>query len=253
MADETRVQQVRGLIRDISEFINGEEIYPRIIFHLDITVLALISKAIRVAGAICILVEQGYGDEAFGMLRTLVDLTFTIRYIGNKDSFERSAKFVRFFAKSHEVWTSVITRHYPFLQVANPDHDRLLKVAQHFPSPHKWTGLGDQTKQMAAEADSFEHDASGNPVTMIWDYDVIYMWTSHYVHPTVEALDRHSVEPRAKFRIYGGKARVEKSDMTLFAVVSYLGRICASGFRTLKLEFPQALEAKIKDTLEALK
>jgi len=51
---------------------------------------------------------------------------------------------------------------------------------------------------MALEADAVEVDpVTGKPVVHEFAYKAIYRWTSHYVHPTIAALENHIVQAGA--------------------------------------------------------
>jgi hypothetical protein len=68
-------------------------------YAADWVLLALVSKSIWVAKAVCNLVQGGYPEEAFGLTRTLTDIFFTVRYICNKDSDRRARQYANYFAK----------------------------------------------------------------------------------------------------------------------------------------------------------
>lgn len=189
LAYKSEIRRVRALLRRLTDFIDQQEIWPRRTLYLDIIILALFSKSIRVGQAVCTLVANGFDDEAFGLGRTLVDIALSVRYISNGEGFDRSRRYAEFFAKDHEQWTKLIQKYYPNQPLHfGPQHTTMLELAKKFRSPHQWTGLGDQTKAMAIEDDTIETDASGNPVKWEFDYEVIYKWSSHFVHSTVVAL-----------------------------------------------------------------
>jgi len=219
---------------------------------VDLLILALLSKAIRVGGAVCTLVAAGFNDEAFGLGRTLIDIALTVRYITNGDSFERSRRYAEFFGKDHEQWMKLIQKYYPSQQFrVGAHHAKMLELAKKFRSPHQWTGLGDQTRAMAMEDDIVERDSSGNPVRWEFDYEVVYKWTSHFVHSTVSSLDAH-VPVEDPFRVHSGKQRTPKAGMALFNVAIYLWKICICGFRELKIDFSPQLSSSFDRTIKAL-
>jgi len=251
MAAKLTVKNVRGLVARVIRAVNREGFYPRSNVHLDMVLLALLSKSLIVSRATCKLVESGFYEEAFGLTRTLIDIFFTVRYIANLDSFERSDMFVEFYAKDYEGWVAVVQKYYPSAPPAPPSHHaEMLRLARRFKNPHKWTGLGDQTKRMASEASTVEKGPRGEPVTAEFDYEVLYKWTSHYVHPTVVSLGTHAVERRERFVVHSKKHGpfLKFKGLALFNVVAFLAKIIICSYRGLKEKIP----TKISDELDRL-
>src|ERR1035438_71141 len=121
---KTDLESVRGLLASATTYLNDLELYPRGrgIF-LDAVVLAILSKSIRVGGAICLLVEQDFHSEAFALSRTMLELALYARYISNADSFNRSEMFVKFVAKDREGWSKVLSKYYPaVVPILRPKH-----------------------------------------------------------------------------------------------------------------------------------
>lgn len=202
------LEHVRCFVDRVRTTVDNREVYPRRTQYLDVVLLMLLSKAVRVSEATCTLIETGYYEEASGLSRTLIDLFFTSRYLANRESLERADKFVRFWAKDYSAWIPLIEKYYLAGNfVRPPHHEEMVRVASEYRSPHKWTGLGDQTKQMALEPYSPEAPADGAPVTAEFDYEVIYKWTSHFVHSTVAALDSHGIEPGDAFAVFARKEK----------------------------------------------
>jgi hypothetical protein len=182
--------------------------------------LGLYSKCITVAEAIIALLDSGFSDEAFGMTRTLVDIFITLHYIANKDTDERAQRYYEFSAKDIEVWSEKIIPDY-WPKMMQPLDNRTKTVAITYPSPHQWSGK--TTKDMALEPDTVEVDpATGKPTVHDFAYRVIYRWTSHYVHPTIVALENHLVQAgRDNFIVHNGRER-DMSHLTAFNIASYV-------------------------------
>jgi hypothetical protein len=237
---KTDLETVRSLLASATKYLNALELYPRGrgVF-LDAVVLAILSKSMRVGEAICLLVEYDFHSEAFALSRTMLELALFARYISNADSFKRSETFVKYVAKDHEAWTNLISKYYP-AAVPNfhPDHAKMLEIAKQFKDPHKWSGKN--VRDLAMEDDAFETLPNGNPFRWEFDYEVIYKWTSHYVHGTVIAVDEHATGPRQPFRVKGGP-NIRKGDMALFNLVLYLHRSFIAAFRSINYELSQAM------------
>jgi Family of unknown function (DUF5677) len=111
---KTDLESVRGLVDSATKYLNELELYPRGrgVF-LDGVVLAILSKSIRVGGAICLLVEHDFHSEAFALSRTMLELALYARYISNADSFKRSEMFAKFVAKSLRTISNKIGSYRP--------------------------------------------------------------------------------------------------------------------------------------------
>ncbi len=113
-----------------------------------------------------------------------------MRYICNDDSDRRARRYANFFAKEQEVWLRLKNTYFPKRKIrARPDQATLTVLAKQFTNPYRWSGH--DTRYLAQEPDTNEFDSSGNPATQVFDYEVIYGWTSRFVHPTVAAVDSH--------------------------------------------------------------
>lgn len=243
MPSELNVGDVRTVIERLEKYIDNSEFIPAVRFYRSIVLLGLISKALTVARAICVLVEADFPGEAFGVSRTLIDIFLTIRYIGNKDTEARAKQFAEFYAKDHEGWTKVIQKFYPAMTIPSGEfHEKSLEIAKEYKSAHQWTGLGDQTRQMALEDDSYEFRSPGNPLNCEFDYEVIYKWTSFFVHGTVSSLEPHLTEAAEAFRV---RARIGleqgRGESALFNVLAYLSKSFVCAFRAMRQEQPEEI------------
>src|SRR5205823_1478862 len=130
-------------------------------------------------------VENEFYAEAFGMSRTVFELSLAARYISNGDAFQRAAVYANYFAKDHEAWTNIVAKYYPTTKPQfNANHARLLAKARLIKDVHRWSGKS--IKHMAMEDDAFENDPNtGQPFRWEFDYEAVYKWTSHFVHGTV--------------------------------------------------------------------
>jgi hypothetical protein len=220
-------------LQDVSESINALGIYPRRYVCNDAVSLVLLSKTIRTGEAVCLLIEQGFGDEAFGLSRTMVELSLSGRYIANDPDFcKRSELYIRYFAKDHETWTKMIQKYYPeMFPRYHADHERMLETARTFKSPHSWHD--GTVRDIVVEGDLVEVDEHGHPANWEYDYEVVYKWTSHFVHGTVVAMDAHALEPGVAFAVDAGQQRMDKAGMALFNVAMYLFKSTVSCWNDL--------------------
>lgn len=245
--DTTNSAAVGRFIETIADLVNETGFYPRCNVYLDAVLLALLSKSLAVGSAVRVLVEAGFPEEAFGLSRTLIDLYLTTRYITNRDASGRADKFAGFSAKEKQGWDRISQKYYG--RPATTDARRrseILNEARQYPHPHWWTGRGDHTKQMALEDDTYEIDAaSGKPLTAEFDYEVVYKWTSYYVHPTASSLDSHAVQRGQRFSIHARKGEgMRVGTMALFNTVVQVYKILLRVFRVLRVDVPEEISTQ---------
>jgi hypothetical protein len=244
MRQKTRIpttRQVRTQIKRLERYINNLRMIPASQVYRSKVILPLFSKALTVGRAICVLVDKGFPAEAFAMSRTLVDMYFCVRYMSNKDTEARITTYVEYFARVHQEWGSIVAKHFPKTRVSLPSwHDEVMEMAKKFTSKHQWTGHGGQAKFMALEEDTRELDEHGKPFKSEFDYDVIYFWTSHYVHVTIIALEGHASEPGEVFRV-GARRWIEqgRGADALFNTLVFLSKIIICGCRVMREEQPE--------------
>jgi hypothetical protein len=183
----------------------------------------------------------------------LIEIFFAIRYISNRESEARAKTYAEYFAKTHEEWAKIIKKHYPRRRIRTPGfHKKVLQVAKNYKSRYQWTDLRGQTKVMALEDDTYEVDSKGRPVRQEFDYEVIYWWTSQFVHATVVSLRSHGTEPGEIFRV---RARIEEDEEraidSLFNVLLFLSKIFICAFRGLRQEPPEKILTQIRELISS--
>lgn len=232
------VDHVRKFVTYAKQVLNATRYFPPVAGYRYIAALALYSKCITVAEATMHLIDSEYYDEAFGMTRTLVDINITLRYIANKDSDARAKLFCQFFAKDVEGWSGVIKNYWPN-QVHTMD-TRTQNIAANYPHPHRWSGK--TVSAMALEEDTVDLDpATQKPFVDNFSYEVIYRWTSHYVHPTIVALQNHLVQAgHDNFVVHSGNVR-EPGHMAAFNVATYVSKTLVSFYRCMGDPQPKRL------------
>ena len=145
-------RQIRGQLKRLENWINDLKMIPATQVYRSKVVLPMFSKALTVGGAICVLVDEGFPAEAFGLSRTLADMYFCVRYISNKDTDARMTTFVEYWARVHQEWGSIVAKHFSTSKVTLPLwHDEVMQIAKKFASKHNWTGHGGQVKCRSAD------------------------------------------------------------------------------------------------------
>jgi hypothetical protein len=244
---------VRSFIRKTVRHINRAEYYPRQTEPSDLVVLALASKALVVGSAVCKLVETRFYEEAFGLTRTLAEIWLNLRYITNEGNSDRAETYGNYFAKDYEGWMNIIQKYYPAVPLSLPSHHaEMVKIAKRYKHPHSWSGLRGAVKAMALEDDSFQNDASGKPMRCEFDYEVLYKWTSHFVHATAVAVDTHAVEHGSPFGIHSRKRLGFRfKELALFNTAVYLSKILLRSFSAIGRQVPHAISEEADRLLKS--
>lgn len=227
--DRSEIEHVRRFVAYVKLRLNKAWYYPPYEGYRYMVALALYSKAITVAEATLALVDAGFNDEAFGLTRTLADIFFTLRYIANQDTDDRAKRYSEFAFKDAEVWNDVTRTYWPG-RVQTLD-TRTQRIASTYSSPHQWSGKS--VKEMALEPDNHEVDPNtGKAAVHDFHYQVIYRWTSHYVHPTIGALTNHLVQAgRDHFVVNGSRNKKDMRHWALFNLAACLANTMIAFYR----------------------
>lgn len=240
------VQKLRALLQRTTEFINQQSFIPRQNTAVDAVALAFVSKAISVGLAICSLVHRGFDDEALGLSRTLVEMSMTLRFIANKDSFERARRYAGFLQKFREGWlTKVIPKHFPGSEpnLGTRQRKEMLEMAKEFTNAILWSGK--TTKDMAMEPDELEKDSEGQPYKDEFDYEVMFNLTSQPVHATSAGIEPHVNNPGEVFRVGVKHSGLFGSgDLALHNAATYLNKIILNAFRIVGCTLSSGLSAE---------
>jgi hypothetical protein len=239
-------------IDKLERYIDASGFIPATQQHRGQIILALFSKCLTIGRAVCSLVQAGFGEEAFGVTRTLIEIYFDIRYIANKDTELRAEKFAMFFAKDLEGWRTIIPKYYPNIVPPNTEEwKQILEAARKYKNPYDWSGEPQKTRSLATEPDTYEFDSAGNGTTAEFDYEVFFKLTSHYVHSTVCALEGHIVEREDTFRIRRNWNPYKRADLALFNVLAMISKTFICGFRALRYEQPEEILQEINLKMQA--
>lgn len=236
-------REVLEQIEKLEQFINDWQMIPATGALRNQVLLALLSKTLTVARAVCTLVESNFPAEAFGLSRTLIDIFFSVRYISNNHTEERATTFVEYRDRIRKEFLDIHNRYYPNkLDAANILGLETLQVSNKFKSRGHWTGHGGQAKLMALEPDQFEKNELGEPLTGAIDYDAFYFWASQFVHGTIKSLDAHGVIPGDVFKVHCCPEREsEYGRLSLFNVLIYLNKTFIHACRAMQEEQPEEI------------
>jgi hypothetical protein len=268
---------LRGTVKKIAVFLNEQRYHPRANVVLDRVVLALVSKAVKVAQGVISLIDAGLPEEAFGVSRTLVEIALSLRFITNRHSERRARRFVHYVGK----WKIQMMRRlegltsrdakgvdqpkYTKAQLRKmmPDYKLMLKWAREFPkSPAAhWSqarygkngkkGKASNARTLALEADGHER-VNGAGVNWQFDYEWVYSWTSQYVHATAACVESHVTEPGQAFLVQIAPHRNRVGDSAIFNTTLYLYKILRMAFPIIGQPFPSKLSEPLEKLLQQL-
>jgi uncharacterized protein DUF5677 len=239
---QARIISTLESIERLERYLDDAAFIPATQQHRGQIILALFSKALTVGRAICTLVREGFGEEAFGMGRTLIDIYLVVRYIANKDTEARAERFAMFFTKDQEGWQKIVSKYYPHVVAPDtPERREILAIAKNYRNPNDWSGEPEKTKSLAKEPDTYEFDSTGNGITAEFDYEIMFKFTSHFVHSTVCALEGHLAEREDTFKIRAHWNPYKKAHLALFNVLAMTSKIFISGFRALRHDQPEEI------------
>jgi len=138
----TRVEKIKRVLKAIASlerYLNRSQITPATGLLRSAVLLPLLSKALTVGRAICVLVDAGFPAEAFGMSRTIIEMFFTVRYITNKDTERRAERYVKYHARVRVEWKKIIDEHFPATaQQLGELNDEILEKAGEYNSRIRW-------------------------------------------------------------------------------------------------------------------
>jgi hypothetical protein len=237
-------REVLEQIQKLEQFINDWKMIPATGALRNQVLLALLSKALTVSRATCVLVESDFPAEAFGPSRTLIDIFFSVRYISNNQTEARATTFVEYRDKVRKEFLDVHNKFFPnkHMDAASALGPEAVQIAGKFKSRGHWTAHGGQAKLMALEPDENEKDELGEPLTGAVDYDAFYFWTSRFVHGTIKALDAHGITPGDVFSV---RCNPERDSgycrLALFNVLVYLNKTFIHACRAMREEQPDSI------------
>jgi len=241
-------KQILKRIQKLERHLNKLKMVPATHRRRSFVVLPLVSKALTVSRATCVLVDAGFTAEAFATSRTLLEILFSLHYITNKFTEERAEKYLKYQAKVQLEWTKIAQKHMPKLAAKlRAPTPSTRAIAAEFKSRGNWTGEHAQTWVMATEEDTFELDKHGKGFKDEFDYDGFYFWTSQYVHATVAGIYGHTIKRGEVFKIRArNQEEKDCAGHALFVIVGTLCKIFICACRSMNEAQPEAIHELYK-------
>lgn len=243
MSTHPSTKQVLREVHNLERHLNKLGLVPATQMYRSTVLLALLSKALTVSRAICVLIDAGFPAEAFAMSRTLIEIFFCVRYISNKHTETRAETYVNYAQRVRLEWKNIIQKYFPKTPAHLLNLDaKVLETAKDFKNKACWTGHGGQAKLMALEEDTVEVNELGQPLVSEFDYDALYFWTSHFVHATVDGIAGHAGKRGEAFTVraqMGIERRLAR--LSVFNILVFLCKTFIHAFRAMNEDQPPAL------------
>jgi Family of unknown function (DUF5677) len=193
-------KSVLNQISSLERHLNRLRVIPATNRLRTAVILPLLSKALTVSRAVCVLVDAGYRAEAFGLSRTVIEILFIVSYISNKDTERRARRYRDYDARARVEFRKIAEKYAPNALAGTRQLDAsVLQLASQY-DKHSWLGRG-QMATMAKDENAVEFDKSGKGITIEFEYEALYFWTSQYVHATVVGIRGHATHAGEVFKV----------------------------------------------------
>jgi hypothetical protein len=197
----------------------SKAVFPRNCYP-DKSLTRLLRRVTTTARAIARLTRLGYGADALGLTRSLIDDWLVIRWITNKETEVRGKLFYDFWAKQLERMSDLSEQYGPEGQDSIPLTARVEERAAQF---KKWSSLGPTSKQMEEEEEVLD-PGSTMQFARGWTYDVLFFLTSCYIHPTAIGV-RHRDLPMRSVLSFDRENEDSEAEQALVAVGAFVAQI----------------------------
>jgi Family of unknown function (DUF5677) len=136
-----------AFVRQVENAFVSKAVFPRNCYP-DKALTRLLRRATTTAMSIARLTRSGYGADALGLTRSLIDDWLVVRWITNKETEVRGKLFYDFWAKQLERMSDLSEQYGPEDQESVPLTATVEERAAQF---KKWSSLGPTAKQMEEE------------------------------------------------------------------------------------------------------
>jgi hypothetical protein len=245
---------VSEVVLEVKNELDDRCFSPRNHWYLDKTLLAILSKLIRLNEAVCWLVKGGFDGEAFATMRSCCEAFLILKFISNKNSEERASRYVN-FAKVHIKNQEEIRKvHFP--KFDEPTEEKKKWIAEAIQKFGNTGSRWEAPQNMATEKylDPREKDpVTGEPFQAIVDYIGRYEHTSHFVHVNSLSLNAHMGYPGEQYKAFPyPNADMADAILAMHGSLSYLFMGCIIVFRHFGTELSAETRQKLFDVLEKL-
>ncbi|HVA00471.1 MAG TPA: DUF5677 domain-containing protein [Terriglobia bacterium] len=184
------VRRANNIRRILVAMIDGFEICPRRMHHLDSVSLALFARMAELHESICLLASKGRRRDAVILGRTLCEAAITLYWLTNdQQSDQRVNRYVKFGGQVILENIVRVEKHFGYKHLPRDKAEiELLREAKILFREHRsrWNDVA--IARMAAEADTYNKDKEGKAPNIEAQYEIFYFWFSLLAHPCIEAI-----------------------------------------------------------------
>ncbi len=258
----SEIEKIRAYIDETKSILNALEIYPRTVqyYPFDAVASELISKAFALSSA-CISLIPLFPEEAFGLSRSLVECSVTLRYLTARpeEQWKRARRFLDYqhamacfwfaqtFAKAQGTEEKERKRRHGEELGLTPD-DKL--VRKH------WSGEDQFVWNSAVDIQHPLDDASLLREHKRDMYSLDYRQTSNYVHCSQPGIENYFPALGAAFRVGNSTGEYyQPGPRVLLTIVVYLYLSIVYALFGLGVAIPQELgkiQQDARETVEAV-
>ena len=201
---------VRGAERcadELATLLDERQLWIRSNSPVDPVIGAYLSRAFEIMNSILILAGRNRGHDCQVLARSALELFIELRYITNRDTWERSKRFAKFEAKEIVHARDKYIRRTAVDLSYIRNWEKFEEVAKEFPSAHHWEyrqrlkgGKAEvvpvKLREMAEEGEELDPTLGD----IEWAYDFAYGIASDFVHPRPVGMRAHVAEARLTLR-----------------------------------------------------
>jgi hypothetical protein len=252
-----QIDYIRAYIKAVETEVNNIGIIPRDMhtFAFDSVGLELMSKSFGLAKASLSLLDAGFPDEAYGLVRSLVEAAVNLRHLTQdlKDLDKRTNAFRDFEIAEKKYWL-----HYALeVHAGTPEEQEIKDQAKHLniepdtqAASQPWSGMkGLVWKTMAGD-----HPLDSPWLSKVPAYAVDYHLTSNYVHCSQPGLNNYFPQEGIPFMISPSTGKYgQPSQKVLFIVLTYLHSAICYALYGLNIDRSDELGKFFNETLSKMK
>jgi hypothetical protein len=242
------IQLVREYIDAVEREFNALKIRPRlfILYPFDMMGLGLLSKAFGLARAGFVLLDAGLDDEAYGLMRSLVECALTLRFLTQDEDvkvfYKRIYDYMRFAIADKQYWM-----HWALQNGAGePIEAEIRKFAKEWkieedPKLVKkhWSGKDGFAWKTNLEPHPLDGDRSTD-LTKKSVYAVDYHQTSSYIHCFSTSIDNYLPTEIVPYEIVDlSRSSETLFQKVIFMILRYVHACIAYTLFGLNMERPQ--------------
>lgn len=253
------LRKIRAYIRQAESQLADLSIVPRHVrrYPFDIVALAMLSKAFAVSKACLKLLSSDHSDEAYGLVRSLVESAANLRYLTSDSSQQdrRARDFVKYAMADKAYWY-----HYALEITKDEKKKAELKAyaKQYGISPNTklarqhWSGKGSGFVWLVTLEDH-PLDGAVDVGHRRKAHAIDYHQTSGFVHCGLQAIDSYYVDDGVPFRVSYSSGHRETHQSTLFIILIYTHSAIGYVLHGLNIDRPSKLNGLFKRTLDRMK